>query len=233
MTTNEKELEKEVVTKEEKSKKKKLFKRRDKSQSLGEEIANAVSHGVSALLAIAGMILLLLKSETTSDYLGAAIFGISMILLYTMSTLYHAFKEGTTVKKVFKRFDHISIYLLIGGTFAPIFLTVLDSPLKWIMLGVQWAVILVGIVLKAIRVYKWQAVHITLFLIIGWSGLFFINRILPYGNAMWFILAGGLSYSIGVFFYTTRLFKYSHFIWHLYVTMGTVLQFLAIYLYLY
>lgn len=209
----------------------KKFIRRGKEQSLGEELSNAISHGVGALLGILGLVLLLIKSTNASEYVGSAIFGSSMIILYTMSCLYHAFPPGTT-KAVFKRFDHVSIYLLIGGTFAPIFLIALPSPLKWIMLAGQWAIIITGIVLKAVRVHKFQKLHIALFLILGWSGVFFINRLFAYPHSFWFILAGGVSYSIGVIFYALRPFKYSHFIWHFFVIGGTVLQFFAIYLYL-
>jgi hemolysin III len=209
----------------------KKFKRRDKTQSLGEELANAISHGVGALIGIVALVLMLLKSNTASEYVGSSIFGASIIILYTMSCLYHSFPPGTT-KAVFKRFDHVSIYLLIGGTFAPIFLIVLPSPLKWIMLASQWAIIIVGIVLKAVMVYKWQKLHIVLFLLLGWSGVFFMPRLANYPHSLWFILAGGVAYSIGVIFYALRPFKYSHFIWHIFVILGTTLQFLAIYLYL-
>jgi hemolysin III len=209
----------------------KKFKRRDKTQSLGEELANAISHGVAALLGIVGLVLLLVKSTNTSEYVGSAIFGASIIILYTMSCLYHSFPPGTT-KAVFKRFDHVSIYLLIGGTFAPIFLIALPSPLKWIMLAAQWAIIITGIVLKAVMVYRFQKVHIVLFLLLGWSGVFFMHKLAAFPYSLWFILAGGVAYSIGVIFYALRPFKYAHFIWHLFVMAGTTLQFFAIYLYL-
>ncbi|MGI6771166.1 MAG: PAQR family membrane homeostasis protein TrhA [Acholeplasmataceae bacterium] len=209
----------------------KKFKRRDKTQSLGEELANAISHGVAALLGIVGLVLLLVKSTNTSEYVGSAIFGASIIILYTMSCLYHSFPPGTT-KAVFKRFDHVSIYLLIGGTFAPIFLIALPSPLKWIMLAAQWAIIITGIVLKAVMVYRFQKVHIVLFLLLGWSGVFFMHKLAAFPYSLWYILAGGVAYSIGVIFYALRPFKYAHFIWHLFVIAGTTLQFFAVYLYL-
>ena len=209
----------------------KKFKRRDKTQSLGEELANAISHGVAALLGIVGLVLLLVKSTNTSEYVGSAIFGASIIILYTMSCLYHSFPPGTT-KAVFKRFDHVSIYLLIGGTFAPIFLIALPSPLKWIMLAAQWSIIITGIVLKAVMVYRFQKVHIVLFLLLGWSGVFFMHKLAAFPYSLWYILAGGVAYSIGVIFYALRPFKYAHFIWHLFVIAGTTLQFFAVYLYL-
>ena len=211
---------------------KKRFQRRPKTQSLGEEIANSISHGVSALLGIVGLILLLVKSKTVEEYVGSTIFGVSMILLYTSSCMYHAFKNESTVKAVFKRFDHVSIYLLIGGTFAPIFLVALPHT-KMDYVRTQRAIIITGVFLKAVKVHKYQTLHITLFLLLGWSGVFFINRLFLFSPlAFWFILAGGLSYSIGVIFYALRPFKYSHFIWHLFVMGGTIFQFFAIYFYL-
>ncbi|MFA7376909.1 MAG: hemolysin III family protein, partial [Acholeplasmataceae bacterium] len=103
--------------------------KQSKVQSLGEEIANAISHGIGALFGIAALVLMLIKSNDGYDIFGSLVFGISMILLYTMSCLYHAFKKDTLVKRIFKRFDHISIYVLIGGTFAPLFIIAIDKPL--------------------------------------------------------------------------------------------------------
>ena len=94
---------------------------KNRKQSLGEELANAISHGIGALLSIVGMVLMIIKADSIKVTIGVLIFGISAILLYTMSSLYHAFKKDTTVKRVFRRFDHLSIYLLIGGTYMPIF----------------------------------------------------------------------------------------------------------------
>ena len=155
----------------------KKFKRRDKTQSLGEELANAISHGVGALIGIVALVLMLLKSNTASEYVGSSIFGASIIILYTMSCLYHSFPPGTT-KAVFKRFDHVSIYLLIGGTFAPIFLIVLPSPLKWIMLIGQWAIIIVGIVLKAVMAIMAKTTYRIIFLL-GWSSVFMHDLLIP------------------------------------------------------
>lgn len=205
-----------------------------KKQSLGEEIANAVSHGVGALAGIAGIILLLIKSDSTAEIFSSIIFGLGMVMLYTMSTLYHSFRNGSTVKRVFQRLDHISIYALIGGTFAPIFILVIEKPLGWILLAVQWAFIILGIVLKAVMIHKFAWVHLILFLVIGWSGLTLIGPLYQVSSqAFNFILFGGISYTIGVIFYVFHLFKYSHFIWHLFVFLGTLLHFIAIYSYLF
>jgi hemolysin III len=151
-----------------------------------------------------------------------------------MSTLYHSFRNGTIVKNVFKRFDHISIYCLIGSTFAPVFILVVDKPMGWILLAVQWALIIFGIVLKAVKINKFAYLHLMSYLIIGWSGLGFFGPLYSVSQGAFFlILAGGLSYTIGVFFYAVRLFKFSHMVWHIFVFGGTVCHFLAFYLFLF
>jgi len=205
-----------------------------RKQTVGEEIANAISHGVSGLFGIAGMVLMIVKANSGAELASAIVFGLGMIFLYTMSALYHAFaKEGRT-KRVFKRFDHISIYVLIGATFAPIFIIVISKPLGWILLAIQWAIIALGIVFKAVKIYKFQAVHVIAYLILGWSALTLFGPLRTLSApAFWLILAGGISYTIGVFFYATKLFKFSHFVWHLFVFAGTLLHFFAIYLYIF
>ncbi|MFA5236145.1 MAG: hemolysin III family protein [Bacilli bacterium] len=205
-----------------------------KRQSIGEEIANAVSHGVSGLFGIAGFVLLLVKARGGAEIASAIVFGLGMIFLYTMSALYHALPRDGKAKRVFKRFDHISIYVLIGATFAPIFIMVIPKPMGWILLAVQWAIIVLGIVFKAVKVYKFQFVHLMAYLSLGWSALGLFGPLYAQSSpAFWLILAGGVSYTIGVIFYATRLFKFSHFIWHLFVFAGTLLHFFAIYLLLF
>lgn len=205
-----------------------------KRQSLGEEIGNAVTHGVGALLAITALILMLIKSNRMEETLSAIIFGSGMILLYTMSTLYHAFKNGSTVKRVFKRFDHLSIYVLIGSTFAPIFILVIDKPLGWFLLIGQWAIIILGIVLKAVKINKFTYVHLAMYLILGWSGVMFFGPLLTFSPmAFYLILGGGVAYTVGVLFYALHLFKYSHFVWHFFVIFGTAFHFFAVYLFLF
>lgn len=214
-------------------------------QTVGEEIANSISHGLMAIFGIVALILLLIKANGDGwKVTSALIFGISIIVLYTMSTLYHAL-AFTKSKNLFKRFDHLSIYLLIGGTFAPNLL-LLPSLRQTPMFGIegfideglflfigQWILIIFGVVLKSIWVKKYQALHVAIFLLIGWSGLYFITDLYSFDPAaMWFILLGGVSYSIGVVFYSLSRKKYFHFIWHLWVALGTVLQFCAIYTYL-
>src|SRR5690606_8583059 len=218
-------------------------KKEKRIQTVGEEVANSVSHGIMALFGVVALVLMLLKSTDTWQVTSSIIFGVSMILLYLSSTLYHAL-SFTGSKSVFKRFDHIGIYMLIGGTFAPIFLllSVFRMPLLGMegmmslglfLLIMQWLLIMVGIISKSIWVYRFQTMHIIIFLLLGWSGLYFMIDLYQYSpSTMWLILLGGLSYSIGVIFYKQSDKPYFHFIWHLFVGLGTILQFMAMYNYL-
>ncbi|MFA5526507.1 MAG: hemolysin III family protein, partial [Acholeplasmataceae bacterium] len=209
----------------------------------GEEIANAISHGVMAIFGIVALILLLIKAGSTLEIVAAIIFGVGIINLYTMSTIYHALFHPTA-KSVFQRFDHLSIYILIGGTFAPALLLLpeLQRPLfgiEGVGLGpvlfiIQWILIGIGIVFKSIWIKKFAKLHVFIYLAIGWSALIFAQQLLAYrAEAFWFVFAGGLAYSIGVIFYAFPKIKYFHFVWHIFTSLGTVLQFIAIYSYLY
>ncbi|MFA5659882.1 MAG: hemolysin III family protein [Bacilli bacterium] len=218
-------------------------KRIKRRQSIGEEIANAVSHCVMAIFGLVALILLLVKQDNGRELAAALIFGLSIFILYTMSTLYHSL-SFTKAKGVFKRFDHLSIFILIGGTFAPALLLLpsLKAPFLGIafiekglaLLIIQWVVIALGIVFKSIWVYKFQAFHFVIYLILGWSALFFIGELYQDSvPAFWFILGGGLAYTIGTIFYALgSKVKYFHFIWHLWVNVGTILQFIAIYFFI-
>lgn len=213
-------------------------------QTLGEEIANAISHGLMAIFGIVALILLLIKADRTIEVVAAIIFGFGIINLYTMSTLYHALFHPTA-KSVFQRFDHLSIYLLIGGTFAPALLLLpsLREPLfgieGFIGLGlalfiIQWILIILGVIFKSIWIKRFAKLHVFIYLSIGWSALIFAQQLLAYQQeAFWFVFSGGVAYSIGVIFYAFPKIKYFHFIWHIWTSLGTVLQFIAIYLYLY
>lgn len=215
--------------------------KKDHTQTIGEEIANAVSHGLMAIFGIVALILLLVKAESTTQVIAAIIFGFGIINLYTMSTLYHALFHPKA-KSVFQRFDHLSIYILIGGTFAPALLLLpgLQEPflgtvgLGIILFSVQWILIIIGIVFKSIWIKKFAKLHLFIYLAMGWSALIFVNQLLAYEpGAFWLVLLGGVAYSIGVIFYVFPKIKYFHFIWHIFTSLGTVLQFIAIFGYLY
>lgn len=215
--------------------------KKTKKQTLGEEIANAVSHGVMALFGVAVLVLLLIKSDTTNEIIASIFFGVGIINLYTMSTLYHAL-SNKTAKDVFKRFDHLSIYILIGASFVPplLLLPDLQEPfigtlgLGWFLFIIQWLLIVVGVVFKSIWVHKYSWLHSTIFLAMGWSGLIFIRQLFEWHvEAFWLVLTGGIAYSIGVVFFAFPKVKYFHFIWHLFVGLGTILQFIAYVMFLY
>lgn len=216
----------------------------DHNQTIGEEIANAVSHGVMALFGLVATILLIIRSDSALEVTAGLIFGFSILNLYTMSTLYHALTHPTA-KGVFQRFDHLSIYILIGGTFAPALLLLpgLRTPLFGIegmlSLGltlfiIQWLLITVGVVFKSIWIKRFAKVHLFLYLAMGWSALIFVQSLFNFNPAaFWYVLLGGVAYSIGVIFYTLPQIKFFHFIWHIFTGLGTILQFIAIYGYLY
>jgi len=212
-------------------------------QTLGEEIANAVSHGIMAIFGVVALVLMLIKSDTTIEVMSAIIFGFGMINLYTMSTIYHALFHPTA-KGVFQRFDHLSIYILIGGTFAPplLLLPSMQEPifgvtglgLGPVLFIVQWILIGIGVIFKSIWIKKFAKIHLFLYLAMGWSAVVFIQQLFAYEPAaFWLVLSGGLAYSVGVAFYVFPKIKYFHFVWHIFTSLGTVLQFIAIYVFLY
>jgi hemolysin III len=208
-----------------------------RNQTIGEEIANSISHGIMGLFGIIALILLLVKASSAREYIASSIFGSSIIMLYTMSTLYHALSHPKA-KHVFKRMDHISIYILIGGSFAPALLLIpaLKEPfigsmsLGVFMLTIQWILIAVGTVFKAIWIKRFKTIHLIIYLLMGWSSLIFITALINYSTeAFIFILLGGISYTLGVFFYVLSHKKYYHFVWHIFTGTATILQFIAIY----
>ncbi len=164
----------------------------------------------------------------------ALIYGISMFLMMLMSCLYHSFKSESKVKHLWRRFDYTSIYLLIGGTFAPILLVYRGDALGISFFIIQWLLILFGIIMILIfGPGKWPALHFTLYFVIGWSGLVFLPGLWKDNqNLLWMILGGGIVYTIGMIPFAKHG-KGSHFIWHLFVLGGAILHWLGIYLFLY
>ena len=199
--------------------------------SLGELIANAISHGVGVIFAITILVLLLVRAEGLAEVLSSIAFGASMIILYLSSTLYHSFPESMKrVNTVFQRFDHSSIFLLITGTYTPFLVLVVDNLKGYILLGLLWFITIVGIIVKSIWIRKYHKFHVIIYLLMGWSCLFVYNDIAASSNDFFlYLLLGGLSYTVGVAFYIAK-FKYQHFIWHLFVLAGSVFHFLCIWI---
>ena len=202
--------------------------------TLGEEVFNAVSHGLGELMAVAGLVLLLLRSKEPLEIMSTCFYGISMVVMMLMSSVYHAMKTGSTAKRVCRRFDYTSIYLLIGGTFAPVLLLYVGGRLGIALFCIQWAVILTGVVLIAIfGPGRWRALHFTLYFLIGWSGLLFLPSLYLHAKTLlWFILAGGVVYTLGMIPFA-RSKKYDHCIWHVFVLLAAALHWIGIYTQLY
>ena len=202
--------------------------------TVGEEVFNAVSHGLGALLAVAAMVLLLIRSHTGQEVMASCFYGISMVLMMCMSGVYHALPSGSAAKRVCRRFDYTSIYLLIGGTFAPIFLVYLGGTLGVVLFCAQWAVILVGVTLiVTFGPGRWRALHFTLYFLLGWSGLLFLPTFYLHSRTLlWFILAGGLVYTLGMIPFA-RHRKYDHCVWHVFVLAAAALHWVGIYTQIY
>lgn len=202
--------------------------------TVGEEVGNAITHGVGAALALAGLILLLLKSDTGLKVMASCFYGISLFFMMLMSCLYHSFRSGSIVKRLWRRFDYSSIYLLIGGTFAPLYLVYLGNTLGVMLFCIQWAIILFGIIILGVfgpGRMKW--IHFTLYFVIGWSGLMFLPDWFMHNRPLfWMILIGGIVYTTGMIPFSKNK-KYDHFIWHFFVLAGAVLQWIGIYFFVY
>ena len=203
-------------------------------RSVLEEVGNAVTHGVGALLGIVGMVLLLLKSDTAQKVTASCIYGACFILMFLMSCLYHSFRSGSRVKRLWRRFDYISIYLLIGGTFTPLWLVYWGNTLGLVLCCLQWAVIITGITF--IGVFgpgRIRVLHMALYIVLGWSGLIFLPDLVRHNLPLfWMVLGGGVIYTLGIIPFALKR-KGSHFLWHFFVLFGAVVHWIAIYLYVY
>ena len=199
-----------------------------------EEVGNAVTHGVGAGLSITGFVLLLLKSDTGLTILASCFYGICLILLFTMSCLYHSWKSGLFVKRLWRRFDYCSIYLLIGGTFAPMCLVYWGDTKGIVMFCIQWALIVLGITIIGIfGPARFMPLHFTLYFVIGWSGLLFVPRMIRHDLWMFIlILSGGIFYTVGMIPFS-KDDKGMHFIWHIFVLLGAAAMWFGIYLFVY
>ncbi|HQL32173.1 MAG: hemolysin III family protein [Treponema sp.] len=208
-----------------------------KPYRMEEEIANAITHGIGVLLAVAGTILLLVKASVSAPsadkgfYLTAfSIFGFSMIFLYLTSTLYHSLLK-TKAYTVFERLDHSAIYILIAGTYTGYCLTALRGPVGWAIFGVIWGLTAVGISLYAVFGKKLRIISVFTYIFMGWIIVFAaepLKAVIP--EFSWkFLLWGGIIYTIGALVYALRKIRWTHPFWHLFVLGGTTLHFLSLF----
>ena len=205
----------------------------ERAQSLGEEIANSVSHGVallSALVAVPFLILASARHGTAVNIVGASVFAGTTVLLYFASTLYHAVPHPRA-KRLLKKLDHGAIYLLIAGTYTPFTLGVLGGPWGWTLFGLVWALAVVGVALKAFDRISHPVWSTGLYIVMGWLVVIAAKPVLASIATPGLILlaAGGLAYTLGVVFFTldSRV-RYGHFVWHLFVVAGTTCHFFAV-----
>ena len=209
-----------------------------KRYTIGEEIFNSVSHGIGAGLSIAALVLLIVRaavfapqSEKGFFITGFALFGAMLIVLYLMSTLYHALTPYH-VKKIFGVFDHSSIYLLISGTYTPFCLGVLRQHNGWWLFGIIWGLTIAGISLYAIFGSKMRLLSAITYVIMGWLVCIYwkpLTANVP-AQTVHFLLAGGIVYTVGVIFYALKKIKWTHCVWHLFVLAGSILHFFSVFL---
>lgn len=197
-----------------------------------EEIANAITHGLGALLAIAALVILIVFAALKGNawhIVSFSIFGVTLVILYLASTLYHSF-TSEKLKIFFRKLDHMAIYLLIAGTYTPFCLTVLSNWIGWTLFGVVWGSAILGIIVKAFYTGKGELLSTILYVVMGWVAIFAIKPLYESVSITTFILlmTGGVSYTAGTYFFTKDRIKYFHSIWHLFVLVGSIFHFFAV-----
>jgi hemolysin III len=201
----------------------------------GDELASSVIHGIGIVLSIVGLAALVVHAVshgTASDVLASAVYGISLILLYTASTLYHSMR-GESARRVLRTLDHIAIFLLIAGTYTPFTLIALRGTWGWSLFGIVWSLALLGTALELGLLKRYRRLAVLLYVAMGWVGIIAFRPLLAHlqTGGMVLLLAGGAAYTLGVPFYLWRKLPYHHSVWHFFVLAGSVLQFLAVFFY--
>lgn len=204
-----------------------------RKQTQIEEKWNVVTHGLGFLLSITGFVLLLVfhKYKTPQGLLGVLLYGISLIALYFVSARYH-FEKVERKKSFYRKLDHISIYLLIAGTYSPVVLITLSESLGWTLFWSVWSIAALGTILKIFFTGKFEVVSTLLYLVMGWLVIFDFTALKESVDSLGLnlLMGGGVAYTIGILFYVMDKIKYSHVIWHLFVLCGSILHFLFIFL---
>ncbi|MCH7523728.1 MAG: hemolysin III family protein [Bacteroidetes bacterium] len=203
-------------------------------QTKFEEQLNAISHAFGALLGIAAIVLLIVfdTHKTEWSLFSVIVYGVSIIVLFTASTLYHAVKREK-LKHYFRIIDHIGIYLLIAGTYTPVLLITLEDSLGWTLFWVVWGIAGFGVVSKLFFTGRFGVFSTLLYLLMGWLIVFDFSTLssLVHPNAILLLIAGGLAYTVGIIFYAIEKIPYNHVIWHLFVLTGAICHFFMVLLY--
>ena len=203
-------------------------------QTIGEEIANSVTHGVAAVCSVAALATLVVFAALRGNawhIVSCAIFGVTLILLYLASTLYHALPAGNA-KSVFRILDHASIYLLIAGTYTPFTLVTLRGAWGWSLFGVVWVLAVAGVVFQSLLIGRLPVLSTSVYVLMGWVVVIAFRPLLhamPTSGVLW-LAAGGLCYTVGVYFFVSKS-KFAHMVWHLFVIAGSVCHFIAVLFY--
>lgn len=208
---------------------------RETIYTFGEELAHGLTHGIGALLSIAGLTILVAKASVWGhalDITAAAIFGSALVLMYTASTLFHSIPLPAT-KRVLRIIDHSLIYVLIAGTYTPFTLVALHGVWGWSLFGFTWGLAVIGVGFKIFTTGRFEALSLVVYLLMGWCGLVAAKPIIHAMDAggLWLLLAGGLSYSFGVIFYAWQRLPYHHAIWHGFVLAGSVFHYFSVLFY--
>lgn len=200
--------------------------------SLQEELVNAITHGVGAALSIAALVLLVVFAAIYGNawhIVSFSIFGTTLVLLYLASTLYHSLR-GERVKFIFRKFDHMAIFLLIAGTYTPFCLSALNGWIGWTVFGIVWGSAVLGIIFKALFTGRMEMLSTIMYIVMGWVIVIAIKPLYENVSLTTFslLIAGGLSYTLGTFFYMKHSIRFSHGIWHLFVLGGSTLHFFSV-----
>ncbi len=201
-------------------------------QTKQEELWNALTHGIGAALGIVGLVLLILfeTSKTNYSLFSVIVYGISIIVLFTASTLYHSILNEKH-RHTFRIIDHVSIYILIAGTYTPVLLILLKDSLGWPLFWTVWGIAAFGVVLKLFFTGRFEIFSTLLYLVMGWLIVFdfsTLNDLMAPEGICW-LAAGGAAYTIGIIFYAFEKIPYNHVIWHLFVLAGAICHFFMVY----
>ncbi|MDR0928327.1 MAG: hemolysin III family protein [Oscillospiraceae bacterium] len=202
-------------------------------QTIGEEVFNAITHGVGAALSVLGLVLLIIKAaklQSAAAVVGVAVFGVTLFLLYLMSTLYHAMAHPGA-KKVLRVFDHAMIFLLIAGTYTPFTLVSLRGAWGTALLCIIWGVAAVNVLLSAISLNRFKKVGMVSYIAMGWAIVVALPMLIAAigWRGAGLLLAGGVFYTAGIYFYAKKTRHFSHAVWHLFVLLGSVCHFFVVF----
>lgn len=199
-----------------------------------EELWNAISHGIGFLLTIPALVVLIIngvQAGTAIHVVSYTIFGVSMLLLFLMSTLLHSMP--LKLKKLFSIFDHSAIYILIAGTYTPLLLISLRGALGWTLFGIIWGLAILGILFKVFFIHRFEFVSLIFYVVMGWLIIIAFKPLIQSitMSGFLFLLSGGLLYTVGAVFYAWRRIPYNHAIWHVFVIAGSACMYFSILLY--